>query len=254
MFVWLFLRHSTLAALDQNNSEPTMAVRDAVRFASYRASLASGFANGWAVFGLRISLVPLFVVEALHGSPAVAGISLSVFAVGNAAVLMLSGKLSDSIGRKPMAIAGLAVSAVGTVGMGFTGTVALFMVASLVAGVGAGCSTRRRTPWSPTSSARRPRAAPCSPRSRWSPTSAPSSGRCSRASSRTMVSYQAAFTVTGVVMLISIAFWFVAEETLPQQDDEHIGEAVAGECGHLDEGPEVPTGTRIGGRPSQPDA
>jgi len=254
LFVWLFLRRSTLAALDQNNSQPTMAVRDAVRFAAYRASLASGFANGWAVFGLRISLVPLFVVEGLHGSPAIAGISLSVFAVGNAAVLMLSGKLSDSIGRKPMAIAGLGVSAVGTIGMGFTGTVPLFMVASLVAGVGAGLLNPPQNAVVADVIGSKAKGGPVLAAFQMVTDLGAIIGPLVAGVLVDRFSYQAAFTVTGVIMLISLAFWLVAEETLPQQDDEHVGEVIAGECGQLDEGPEVPTGARVGGRPRQPDA
>ncbi|MCS7484418.1 MFS transporter [Umezawaea endophytica] len=254
LFVWLFLRRSTLAAIDQNRSQPTMAVREAFAYASYRASLASGFANGWAVFGLRISLVPLFVVEALHGSPAVAGVSLSVFAAGNAAVLMLSGRLSDSIGRKPMAIAGLAVSAVGTFGMGFSGTVTLFMVASLVAGIGAGLLNPPQNAVVADVIGSNAKGGPVLAAFQMVTDFGAIVGPLLAGVLVDRFSYQAAFTVTGVIMLIGLAFWLVAEETLPKADDPHVGVAVAGECGVVGEGPELPTGERVGGRPSQPDA
>ena len=38
----------------------------ALRHRAYRAALFSNFATGWAVFGLRIALVPLFVIEVLR--------------------------------------------------------------------------------------------------------------------------------------------------------------------------------------------
>ena len=41
---------------------PRTRFRDAVRHRAYRASLVGNFANGWAVFGVRIALVPLVVV------------------------------------------------------------------------------------------------------------------------------------------------------------------------------------------------
>ncbi|WNV82598.1 MFS transporter [Umezawaea sp. Da 62-37] len=252
LFVWLFLRRSTLAALDQNRTQRTMTVREAIRSGAYRASLASGFANGWAVFGLRISLVPLFVVEALHGSPAVAGVSLSVFAVGNASVLMLSGKLSDSLGRKPMAVAGLAVSAVGTFGMGFTGTVPLFMVASLVAGVGAGLLNPPQNAVVADVIGSKAKGGPVLAAFQMVTDLGAIIGPLLAGVLAERLSYQAAFTVTGAIMVVAIGFWLVAEETRPV--DEHVAEVVAGECGALDEGPELPTGSRVGGRPRQPDA
>ncbi|MDT7788882.1 MAG: hypothetical protein QOF58_7301, partial [Pseudonocardiales bacterium] len=136
--VWFFLRRSTLAALDRTNTDVPMSVREAVLHPAYRAALASGFANGWAVFGVRISLVPVFVIEALHHSTAVAAVSMSVFAAGNASMLLLSGKIADTRGRKPVAVAGLIVSGLATIAMGFSGDMWTFMAVSLVAGMGAG--------------------------------------------------------------------------------------------------------------------
>ncbi len=49
-------------------------------------ALASNFANGWAVTGVRVSLVPLFVVEVLHRAESLAGVALSVSAGGTVAV------------------------------------------------------------------------------------------------------------------------------------------------------------------------
>ena len=68
------------------------------------------FANGWAVFGVRVALVPLFVVEALGQPESWSGIALAVFAAGNAAMLVLSGRVADRWGRRPPILAGLAVS------------------------------------------------------------------------------------------------------------------------------------------------
>ena len=51
--------------------------------AAYRAALFSNFATGWAAFGLRIALVPLFVVEALGCGAGFAGLALATFAIGN---------------------------------------------------------------------------------------------------------------------------------------------------------------------------
>ncbi|MEY8041076.1 MFS transporter [Saccharopolyspora cebuensis] len=135
---WAMLRKSTLAAPQPDRRVPGMSVREALTHRAYRAAIVSNFSNGWAVFGVRIALVPLFVVEVLRTDQAMAGFALSVFAVGNAAVLMISGRMADQRGRRPLVLVGLAVSAVGTSALGLTESVPLFLAASLVAGIGAG--------------------------------------------------------------------------------------------------------------------
>ena len=47
-------------------------LRTALRHRAYTAALASSFANGWAVFGVRVSLVPLFVANRKLGRQALA--------------------------------------------------------------------------------------------------------------------------------------------------------------------------------------
>ena len=61
--------------------------------------LFSNFATGWAAFGLRIALVPLFVVEALGRGAGFAGLALATFAAGNISAVIPSGYLSDRVGR-----------------------------------------------------------------------------------------------------------------------------------------------------------
>ncbi|MEV0677830.1 MFS transporter [Actinosynnema sp. NPDC050436] len=254
LVVWWFLRRSTLAALDPNAQQTTLSVGQALGSPAYRAALASGFANGWAVFGVRISLVPLFVVEALNGSPALAGISLSVFAAGNAAVLMISGKLSDTIGRKPMAMAGLAVSAVGTIWLGFTTGVPWFMAASLVSGIGAGLLNPPQNAVVADVIGAKAKGGPVLAAFQMVTDCGAIIGPLLAGVLVDHVSYSAAFTLTGVMMIIALAVWVFAPETLPREPSSHVAEVVANEAGCLDEGPEVPTGERLAGRPRQPDA
>jgi MFS family permease len=117
---------------------PELAFRTALAHRAYRAALAAGFANGWAVFGVRVALVPLFVVEVLGQTESWAGIALAVFAAGNALTLVAAGRLADRRGRRPPILAGLAVSAVATAVLGVVPTLPLFLALSLVAGVGSG--------------------------------------------------------------------------------------------------------------------
>jgi hypothetical protein len=67
------------------------------------------------------------------------------------------------------------------------------------------------------------------------------------------LSFTAAFVVTGGISSLAALVWLRASETLPRPADS-TAEQIAAECGCLDEGPEVPTGQRVAGRPRHPDA
>ncbi|MFZ2176018.1 MAG: MFS transporter [Rhodococcus sp. (in: high G+C Gram-positive bacteria)] len=136
--VFLSLKNSRLTAPDVTGAGVTMTLRQALGSPVYRAALGSNFAYGGVIFGVRVAMVPLFVVEALQRDEALAGVALTVFAVGNALVLMVSGRLSDTYGRKVFVILGLLVCGAATVGMGFSESLVVFLVLSAVAGIGSG--------------------------------------------------------------------------------------------------------------------
>ncbi|GLB68506.1 MFS transporter [Arthrobacter mangrovi] len=115
-----------------------MAVREALADPGYRAAIVSAFANGWATFGVRMALIPIFAAAVLGAGPETAGLALAVFAVGNALALTFSGRLSDSAGRRPLVIAGLVIVGLSIAAIGFTESVPLFVAASVTAGFGSG--------------------------------------------------------------------------------------------------------------------
>lgn len=135
--VFVRLRHSSLAAPDVQ-TEPTISLWVALRNSAYRAALFSNFATGWSAFGLRIALVPLFVVEVLGRGAGMAGLALATFAIGNVSAVIPSGYLSDRIGRRKLLICGLTVSAASTVLVGFTTSLPLFLIAAYVTGAATG--------------------------------------------------------------------------------------------------------------------
>ncbi|WP_442853497.1 MFS transporter [Arthrobacter sp. SPG23] len=132
------LSHVPGASRKDSGQAPAMRLGDALRDSAYRAGLFSSFANGWATFGVRMATVPLFAVAAIGAGPAAAGWALAVFAGGNAAALTVSGKLADSLGRKPLMISGLVLTGVATAGIGLTHDMPWFLAASAVAGIGSG--------------------------------------------------------------------------------------------------------------------
>jgi MFS family permease len=121
--------------------EPAVTLRAALRNAAYRSALLSNFASGWAVFGLRIALVPLFVVDVLGRGPRVAGLALATFAIGNVSAVIPSGRLSDRVGRRTLLIAGLSVSGVATILVGFAWALPWFLAGAYAAGLASGTFT-----------------------------------------------------------------------------------------------------------------
>ena len=135
--VLIMLRTSSLATPGEQ-TETALSVGAALRNRAYRAALASNFATGWSAFGLRVALVPLFVVEVLHRGAGVAGLALATFAVGNVSVVILSGWLSDRVGRRIPLLIGLPVAAATTVLVGYTTSLPLFLAAAFVTGAATG--------------------------------------------------------------------------------------------------------------------
>lgn len=119
-------------------SASEMAFRTAVRHRAFRAALLSNFGVGWVVFGVRIALVPLFVVEALGQDESWSGVAIAVFAAGNALMTMWAGRISDRYGRRPPILVGLGVTAVSTGLLGVMASLPLFLVLSAIAGLGSG--------------------------------------------------------------------------------------------------------------------
>ncbi len=135
--IFVSLRGSAIAAPEEG-TEPAVSVREVFGHRAYRAALFSNFATGWAAFGLRVALVPLFVVEALGRSAGTAGLALAMFAFGNVSVVIPSGYLSDRVGRRKLLILGLTVSAISTALVGFTSSLPIFLAAAYVTGAATG--------------------------------------------------------------------------------------------------------------------
>ncbi|MBX7445637.1 MULTISPECIES: MFS transporter [unclassified Arthrobacter] len=132
------LSHERRGADGAQKRGPVMRFGEALATGTYRSALLSSFANGWATFGVRMATVPLFAAAAFGAGPQAAGLALAVFAAGNAAALSFSGRLADSLGRKPMMISGLLVAGLATAAIGATHDLPWFLAASTLAGVGSG--------------------------------------------------------------------------------------------------------------------
>ena len=139
LVVAVLLPARTGAPRSGDDGVPLLSLREALGDSAYRAALTSGFAHGWTSFGMRIALVPLFVVFVLGAEPWVAGTALAVFAGGNAVALGFAGRLADTLGRRPMVLTGLLLSGGATATIGLTTSVPALYATALLAGAGAGC-------------------------------------------------------------------------------------------------------------------
>ncbi len=116
---------------------PAMQLREALAVPAYRAALASAFANGWCNFGVRVAVIPQFALV-VRDETWVAGVALALAALGTAATLQIAGRLADTLGRRPLAIVGLLATGV-TLGLiGLSGSLLVLLVLSALSGLGAG--------------------------------------------------------------------------------------------------------------------
>lgn len=135
--VALRLTGARLRPAEDGPPPPPMALREAWGHAAYRACLASAFANGWCNFGVRVAVLPQFAV-AIHDDTWVAGVALAVAAAGTALALQAAGRWADSVGRRPLVLAGLAITAVGLGLVGLSGDLVVLFALSAFSGLGAG--------------------------------------------------------------------------------------------------------------------
>lgn len=233
-----------------NDAVPPARFRDALGHRTYRAALLSAFANGWAVFGVRVALVPLLIVEVLRQPEAWAGVALAVFAAGNAMTLVFSGRIADTRGRKPPVLIGLAVTGVATGTLGFITSPPVFLAVSLVAGLGSGLLNP------PTQAAvadvigSKARGGTVLAGFQMAADLGAIIGPITAGAIAELIGFGPAFALTGAVSLVALAVWIGAPETLPKPSDDdrappdaaepaHRGKDCVAECA-LTDGPAAP--------------
>jgi len=64
------------------------------------------FISSWIFFGLRASILPVFVTEELKSTTAIVGYGLALSAIIQGVFLLRAGRFSDAKGRKASAVLG----------------------------------------------------------------------------------------------------------------------------------------------------
>lgn len=140
VLVALLLPDDTDGKQQQGENQPVMGLGEALAQRSFTVNLVGLFGHGWANYGARFILVPLFVVGVLKAEPWVAGIALGAYAIGNALILPAAAFFADLVGRKQLIIAGLALSGVGMALMLLAVNPIALCLLCFISGVGSGAA------------------------------------------------------------------------------------------------------------------
>jgi len=112
-------------------------LRQALRDRAYVTALSVNLGNGFASFGLRSAIVPLFVVGPLMLDKAWAGYGALASALVQAPLLSRAGRTTDTKGRRIALMIGTGVTGVGFVVLAAWETLPGYLVAMAVLGAGA---------------------------------------------------------------------------------------------------------------------
>ena len=120
---------------DLDTSELT-SVREALAMKPYRIALVLTFVVSWVIFGLRASIMPIFVTEELGSTTAVVGYGFALGAIFQGALLIRGGRLSDSKGRRYTSVIGASICLVGMIVLTVAIHPWMYLVSMSIIGIG----------------------------------------------------------------------------------------------------------------------
>ena len=113
-----------------------MSLRDALSLKGYRYALVITFVASWVLFGVRTSILPLFITEQLKSTAAVVGWGFTISAVIQGTLILRAGRLSDERGRRFILIVGTSIAMVGIICMTLTLNPAMYILTMAILGLG----------------------------------------------------------------------------------------------------------------------
>jgi MFS family permease len=113
-----------------------MRIREAMAIPAYRIALALTFIGSWVLFGLRSSLVPLYVTEELGASATVVGLGFTFAALANGTILLRAGRITDFKGRRHALLIGSYLVFAGLIILTFATSPELYLLSMIVMGFG----------------------------------------------------------------------------------------------------------------------
>ena len=134
---FVFLTSDHLKAPKKSEvKEVAMSLKEALSLKAYRYALVIAFVASWVLFGVRTSILPLFITEQLKSTAAVVGWGFTITAVVQGALLLQAGRMSDERGRRFVLIIGTTIAFVGVVIMTLTLNPLMFFISMAIMGLG----------------------------------------------------------------------------------------------------------------------
>ena len=127
---------SAVHHINKSKENESTSIAQAFRMKPYRIALILAFISTWVFFGLRSSILPIFVIEELDSTTAVVGYGLALSAVLQGVFLLRAGRFSDSKGRKAASIIGANAVMVGVLLLTFATNTWIYLLSMAVIGFG----------------------------------------------------------------------------------------------------------------------
>jgi MFS family permease len=135
----IYLHESRLGArVESQQEERALTIREALQIKPYLYSLFLAFLGSWILFGMRSSILPLFVVEDLGASASLVGLSFTIALIAQGSVMVRAGKYSDKNGRKPVILVGFSIVMLALALLVLSTNTTIYLIAMIVMGLGAG--------------------------------------------------------------------------------------------------------------------
>ena len=132
-----FLKGESIGAkVKSSTTEPATTIREALAMPAYRIALVLAFIGTWVFFGMRASILPVFVTEELNSTTAVVGYGFALSAIVQGAILLKAGRFSDEKGRRAASIIGANIVFVGVLILTFAVNAWMFLLSMIVLGFG----------------------------------------------------------------------------------------------------------------------
>ena len=122
--------------ISQEKPQDPITLKEAMKIPAYRIALTLSFISAWALFGMRSSILPLFVTENLKSTSAVVGYGFALAALFQGALLLRAGRISDTHGRKRVVLLGGYIVMIGILGLTFSIHIWMFLLSMAILGIG----------------------------------------------------------------------------------------------------------------------
>jgi MFS family permease len=119
-----------------SESIETTSLKEALKLRPYQIALLLAFVNNWVLFGMRSSILPLFVTEKLNSTATIAGLGLTIGALMQGIFLLRAGRFSDESGRRLAFLIGGTVVVSAILVLCITDNVALYFISMTLFGIG----------------------------------------------------------------------------------------------------------------------